>query len=99
MHRTGAALATWKHMVSNGEPGNARTDNGWRRVMYWTRTSEAVGKHGRRRQGRHEGALFHFKRRREAAMGGMFLVVAACVVCGTLLGRSVCRLLQIGDAE
>ena len=66
--------------------------------MYWTRTDKAVGKH-RRRQGRYEGALFHFRRRREAVMGGLMLVMVTCVVCGTMLGRSVCRLLHIGGTS
>lgn len=63
--------------------------------MYWTWTDKAVGKH-RRRQGRYEGALFHFRRRREAVMGGLMLVVVTCGVCGTMLGCSICRLLGIG---
>jgi hypothetical protein len=64
--------------------------------MYWI--DNAVSKHGRRRQtGRHIGALFDFRRRQtEIPMGGLFLVMVACVVCGCLLGRSVCRLLQLG---
>lgn len=65
--------------------------------MFWTWTDKAVGKH-RRRRGRYQGALFHFRRRQEVVMGGLMLVVVTCVVCGTVLGRSVYRLLGRGSA-
>jgi hypothetical protein len=59
--------------------------------------TNAVGKHGRRRRGAPFGCPFDFRRRQtEIPMGGLLLVVVACVVCGSLLGRSVCRLMHVG---
>lgn len=58
------------------------------------RTAGGEFRHRRRRWGAKFGALFHF-RRQEAVMGGLLLVMATCIVGGTMLGRSVCRLLHI----
>jgi hypothetical protein len=61
--------------------------------MHWT--SKAVSKHARRRHGAPNGCPFDFRRRR-TDMGGLLIVLVACVVCGAGLGNALCRVLGIG---